>query len=536
MASVIETERSILEELEVIENALSKRFKRNPNLLPSSALAPVKLMQTGSTSKKRPFREVILQQHEVKFFVERYKELASSIINSGKEKVLDEQLVKLRDPSHNFQEFDKMFASIKEQHDLYDNQQQLHNRNLPVVTDDVAHMYEMFSSRPDDNDSIVKRAKRKHILSKAASHIDLRSTFSEEEEYGKSLYLVPFFETYKNLVENSTISYVEYLSLYDVVPYSAISNRKLYAKYLDELLAYQLDFIRRSRPFEDIVLSEIQNIKIETAGVEATDSKVEAVADGSTNEKGEIFCLACDKWFAKESVYKGHLTGKKHIKNSKRSTEESSQEGPSQEKSVSLTEQKIRFLGKYLKRERECAINSVERKANSTERERLLEIAAARDEESQLTDIESGNDSNSDNDSGANSDDDDDDANGFKNLPVGADGQPMPFWLYKLQGYHKSYNCEVCGDITYKGRVVFSKHFTGLKHQQGLKMLGVNDESLPLFKNITKIDEAIELWRRIKRTTRIREGDTENAIEVEDADGNVMSKKDYEELKRQGLL
>lgn len=535
MASVIETERSILEELEAIENALSKRFKRNPNLLPLSALSPIKLMQTGVSLKKRPYREVILQQHEVKFFVDRYKELASSIINSRKEKVLDEQLVKLKDPSYNFQEFDKMFASIKEQHDLYDNQQQLHNGSLQLVTEDVSRIYEMFSSRPDENDSTVKRAKRKYILSKAASHIDLRSTFSDEEEYGKSLNLISFFETYKTFVKNSTISYVEYLSLYDAVPYSEKSDLKLYAKYLEVLLAYQLDFIRRSRPFEDTVFSEIENIKEGIAGAEATDSKTEAAVDGSTNEKGEIFCSACDKWFAKESVYKGHLTGKKHVKNLKRRTQEPSQNEPSQEDSVSLTELKIRFLGKYLTSERESAIASMERKANTTERERLLEIAATRDEESQLTDIESGNDSNSDNDSEANSDDDDE-TNGFKNLPVGADGQPMPFWLYKLQGYHKSYNCEVCGDITYKGRVVFSKHFTGLKHQQGLKMLGVNDESLSLFKNITKIDEAIELWRRIKRVTRIRDGDIENAIEVEDADGNVMSKKDYEELKRQGLL
>ena len=59
---------------------------------------------------------------------------------------------------------------------------------------------------------------------------------------------------------------------------------------------------------------------------------------------------------------------------------------------------------------------------------------------------------------------------------------------------------------------------------------------MALFKSIVKIDEALDLWRRLKKERRIKEGDTENAIEVEDEEGNVLSEKDYLELKKQGLL
>ena len=37
-----------------------------------------------------------------------------------------------------------------------------------------------------------------------------------------------------------------------------------------------------------------------------------------------------------------------------------------------------------------------------------------------------------------------------KNLPLGWDGKPIPYWLYKLHGLNISYNCEICGNYTYK--------------------------------------------------------------------------------------
>ena len=36
-----------------------------------------------------------------------------------------------------------------------------------------------------------------------------------------------------------------------------------------------------------------------------------------------------------------------------------------------------------------------------------------------------------------------------QNLPLGWDGKPIPYWLYKLHGLNINYSCEICGNYTY---------------------------------------------------------------------------------------
>lgn len=40
-------------------------------------------------------------------------------------------------------------------------------------------------------------------------------------------------------------------------------------------------------------------------------------------------------------------------------------------------------------------------------------------------------------------------------LPLGWDGKPIPYWLYKLHGLGVEYKCEICSDHVYMGRYVF---------------------------------------------------------------------------------
>lgn len=40
-------------------------------------------------------------------------------------------------------------------------------------------------------------------------------------------------------------------------------------------------------------------------------------------------------------------------------------------------------------------------------------------------------------------------------LPLGWDGKPIPYWLYKLHGLGVEYRCEICSDHVYMGRYVF---------------------------------------------------------------------------------
>jgi splicing factor 3A subunit 3 len=41
-------------------------------------------------------------------------------------------------------------------------------------------------------------------------------------------------------------------------------------------------------------------------------------------------------------------------------------------------------------------------------------------------------------------------------LPLGWDGKPIPYWLYKLHGLGVEYRCEICSDHLYMGRSVCS--------------------------------------------------------------------------------
>lgn len=50
-------------------------------------------------------------------------------------------------------------------------------------------------------------------------------------------------------------------------------------------------------------------------------------------------------------------------------------------------------------------------------------------------------------------------------LPMGWDGKPIPFWLFKLHGLGVEYKCEICSDFVYMGRWVAL--LTGLDQEYG---------------------------------------------------------------------
>ena len=57
------------------------------------------------------------------------------------------------------------------------------------------------------------------------------------------------------------------------------------------------------------------------------------------------------------------------------------------------------------------------------------------------------------------SEDDDNPQYNPKSLPMGWDGKPIPYWLYKLHGLGQEFKCEICGGASYWGRRAFEKHF-----------------------------------------------------------------------------
>ena len=50
-------------------------------------------------------------------------------------------------------------------------------------------------------------------------------------------------------------------------------------------------------------------------------------------------------------------------------------------------------------------------------------------------------------------------------LPLGWDGKPIPYWLYKLHGLNVEFKCEICGNFSYWGRRAYERHFREQRHQ-----------------------------------------------------------------------
>ena len=121
-----------------------------------------------------------------------------------------------------------------------------------------------------------------------------------------------------------------------------------------------------------------------------------------------------------------------------------------------------------------------------------------------------------------------------KGLPLGYDGKPIPYWLYRLHGLSKSYVCEICGNHTYWGHYDFDKHFNEARHAHGMKCLKIPNTRH--FHGITKIADAVALHRKLQKEVETMQWNGADLEEFEDSVGNVMNKASYEDLKKQGLL
>lgn len=499
----IESLRQILEELDVLELAVAQRFRKNPSL--RSAAGITEIDQVLESKPKRPHKETLLQQHELRFFAKEYEQNCARTASSLDSEAIQREVSALKDPSMTFEGLTSIIRNVDAKH----------GSGMPSNASSAIESYSMYLSAPADGQKQLKskkKFKRKYFLSAVTSHIAglLDTSFSESEMYGKYIDLTAFHEMYKSVAQ-SQLSYLEYLQTFAEFGSSRSAD---YHRYLEALLAHLVAFHEKIQPLRELIFPE-------------TTGEVEAEEDGKPNDKGEVYCKACAKLFTKESVYKGHLDGKKHKKNAKTVQNGNSEKKVSSEMTLKLLESKLSFVAQQLQPIIDATIADHSRRSTLSEREQALEVLAVQGEESEYTDIESGSENESS----------DDEMDYFsKDLPLGTDGIPIPLWLYKLQGLHKEYLCEICGNSTYKGRQQYTKHFSLPKHVHGLMCLGVAELDVPMFASISTIAEAQELWKTIVQNKKKEVDEFENAVEIEDEDGNVMTQKDYVELKRQGLL
>lgn len=380
------------------------------------------------------------------------------------------------------------------------------------------------------------------------------SLFSGEEAYGRFFDLNTCHEAFLNLPNVKRLTYLQYLEVFDnfLPGYGGVKRaEKLtdqYFTYVGGLVEYLESFMRRIRPLDkvdDILESFDREFATawEKDEIEGWQLEQPPANGGANSGRGgvAVWCADCEKEFKNDNVYKGHLSGRKHIKAAEQRKERSGDasataNGSSErkggsalrlkERAVAEREYRVKRLASSMSTERSDTRVNVERRQGMTERERQQELE-------NLLNVDEAPPQSGEGDEGDEEDGEEKIYNPLK-LPLAWDGKPIPFWLYRLHGLGVEFPCEICGNFVYMGRRAFDKHFNEARHIYGLRCLGINNTSL--FRDITKIDEAMKLWDKMQRERKRSKVDEGSIVQMEDAGGNVMPEKVYYDLQKQGLL
>jgi splicing factor 3A subunit 3 len=499
---LLEEQRFLHEDLERLEQGIADRIGEEP----------------------KHIRDRLARDHQISQFLDRISSQSSKLITIYQDadgtRSKEIQQIGTGDP---MEEFYKHMREVKAFHTKYPNEplENLERAYIPKKTADG-----------DAQNSVVD------------------SMFTGEEAFGRFFDLHSSHESYLNLQNVKRLSYLQFLDVFDNFTSSAGGLKRgekltdQYFRYVGELAQSLESFMRRTRPLENIdkVLSDFDKEFDAAWEADSVDGwRLETTATTQqTSSPDALWCEDCEKEFKNENVYKGHLSGKKHVRAAaerKKRIEESgdastssNRGGPSptrlKERAIAEREFKVKKLAAAMSTERSDTRVNVERKQGMTERERQQELenlfssstAAARAAEDE---------------DGEDGDEEERVYNPLK-LPLAWDGKPIPFWLYKLHGLGVEFPCEVCGNFVYMGRRAFDKHFNETRHIYGLKCLGITNTSL--FRDITGIDEALRLWEKIQKDKKKDNVDDTSVVQMEDADGNVMPEKVYYDLQKQGLL
>jgi splicing factor 3A subunit 3 len=563
MSGILETQRSGIEELERIEQAISDRISWNPHLLPDTE--PLTTDSGLNGKRKRPLRDTALQRLEIERFLQRYQDQCKYLKASfepartlkeaepGHPALLRQTEVKSLGQSNaskaTFDLFYKQLATVKDFHRRYPNQpvEDLRKGYL------MKHVLMRENAKSGSVQGDEQLSRDDQLLSSFTSDLNVDSLFSGEEFYGKFLDLVGFHERFLNFKFISRhISYGQYLDLFYAFNEKALySNARLrnmeYFEYIAELHRYLESYYRKVYPLDGSGLTilrieqdfdsawskrEIEWFK-NNGDMEANENaKVneenDHLASGNQNNEG-LYCKACSKQFTNEAVFNGHLSGKKHTKNAEllEASSDVSSSSDLKLRALALHEYCIRSLAQLITKTISATKQNIERRQALTDRERRIESQNLQAEIFGEGNLSDGGEEDEEEET-----EDEVIYNPLK-LPLGWDGKPIPFWLYKIQGLGIEYPCEICGNFVYNGRRAFEKHFKEPRHIHGLKCLAI--EYSNLFKDITSIKDALELQEKVNSEEGKRQS-KDAAIEMEDDEGNVMSEKVYNDLKKQGLL
>ncbi|CAB4068748.1 SF3A3 [Lepeophtheirus salmonis] len=474
--------------------------------------------------KKGSHREALNSEHRQRRLLDRYNNVTQSLLTIYE----DEDGQRKEEVSALSGEFTEFYARLK-------NIKEFHKRHsvaIPMAMEFDALKKEI-SKSGDQQESLID--------------------FADEEGYGKYLDLHESYEAYINLKGiPETVDYITYLSIFDRLDTLIPKERKggEYKKYLLGLIEYFEVFTRKVRPLLDLDVvmeetlvefnqnfdkGEFQGWAIETGGTGGALANVGAHLDLSAfSSPEELASLGLDRLksalvalnlkcggtleerakrlFSTKGKQLSELDPSLFAKNSKNGKSRNNTE---KKKEIAALEAQIYKFAEILTEPRNATKENVERKQARTEFER-------EDSDDEMSEEEPEEAA------------DDDIPYNPKNLPLGWDGKPIPYWLYKLHGLNISYNCEICGNFTYKGPKAFQRHFAEWRHAHGMRCLGIPNTAH--FANVTQIEDAMALWEKLKSQKHDEAWKPDMEEEFEDSQGNVVNKKIFEDLKRQGLL
>ncbi|XP_064627346.1 splicing factor 3A subunit 3-like [Lineus longissimus] len=469
-------------------------------------------------------REQINSEHRLRQLLDRYMECSAELrdLYEDKDGLRKEEVQALSGPNE-FAEFYSRLKTIKDFHRKHPNE-----ISVPMSAE-FEELNRIRESSADETTNMVD--------------------FTDEEGYGKYLDLHECFSKYINLKGIEMCDYITYLSVFDHL-FDIPKDKKnaAYRDYLLTLLEYLDSYLGKVKPLLDLN-EEVDAVKLEfekqwtdgafpgwpreTSGalthsgahldLSAFSSWEELASLGLDRLKSALMALGlkCGGTL-EERAQRLFSTKGKSLEDLDPTLFAKSKPGKAgksrdveRQRELAFLEAQVYRLTEVLSEQRAATRDNVQRKQARTGEER------EESDEEHYTDDDS-------------DDDDNDIPYNPKNLPLGWDGKPIPYWLYKLHGLNINYNCEICGNYVYRGPKAFQRHFAEWRHAHGMRCLGIPNTAH--FANVTLIEDAVALWHKIKNSKESERWRPDTEEEFEDSQGNVVNRKTFEDLKRQGLL
>ena len=382
-----------------------------------------------------------------------------------------------------------------------------------------------------------------------------KADFSGEEAKGRYVDMHLLHEEYLNLKNIERVGYTAYLKLaprLTEVP-QATARSASYAKYLTALFEYWRGFLRRAQPLlqlDELLDESLANFSERWARCEIVrwQSPKDTLPEGGTDSHIDL-----DLYQAAEQLEAlgletlkaelirlglkcgGSLQERAHRLFAVKGLEPSAipksllSKGPRPQgtnaadrfRSIALQEEQTMQLGALLAETLDATTEMIEKKQARTYEEIERDLAASDEEQSHE-------------ESGLDDDEDRKPIYNPRNLPLGWDDKPIPYWLYKLHGLNLQFKCEICSNTSYWGPRAFERHFSEAKHAHGMSCLGIPNSKA--FHGVTLIEDAYTLWEKMKADSAGSKWNADVDEEFEDRSGNVMNRRTYTDLARQGLL